>query len=230
MRGYFSKKDIVIYLISVVLVTLSGVLSGYGGALMTITSLIGVTSLILNSKGNPIGQLLMILFSILYGIVSYSFSYYGEMLTYLGMTAPMALIALISWVRHPFEKGRSEVRVTILRGRTLALSAMAAVVITIPSYFVLRYFETPMLVVSTVSVATSFIAVMLTALRTPWFAIAYAANDIVLVALWSYASIANKGYLSVVVCFLVFLVNDLYCFFSWRIMQKRQDTQLQILN
>ena len=108
-----------IYLISVVLVTLSGVLSGYGGALMTITSLIGVTSLILNSKGNPIGQLLMILFSILYGIVSYSFGYYGEMLTYLGMTAPMALIALISWIRHPFEKGRSEVRVTFLEEERL---------------------------------------------------------------------------------------------------------------
>ena len=47
-------------------------------------SLIGTTSLIFNAKGNPIGQALMILFSLLYGLISYSFSYFGEMITYLG--------------------------------------------------------------------------------------------------------------------------------------------------
>lgn len=34
----------------------------------------------------------MILFSLLYGIISYTFSYYGEMLTSLGMTMPMAAL------------------------------------------------------------------------------------------------------------------------------------------
>lgn len=59
---------------------------------LTLTaSVIGATSLIFNAKGNPFGQVLMIVFSILYGIISYSCSYYGEMITYLGMTAPMAL-------------------------------------------------------------------------------------------------------------------------------------------
>ncbi len=41
-------------------------------------SLIGVTSLIFNAKGNPIGQVLMVLFSLLYGIISYTFAYYGR--------------------------------------------------------------------------------------------------------------------------------------------------------
>ena len=57
-------------------------------------SLIGATSLILNAKGNPIGQALMIVFSLHYGLISYTFSYFGEMITYLGMTAPMALFAI----------------------------------------------------------------------------------------------------------------------------------------
>lgn len=43
-------------------------------------SLIGVTSLIFNAKGNPFGRLLMILFSLLYGLISLSFAYYGEMI------------------------------------------------------------------------------------------------------------------------------------------------------
>lgn len=33
----------------------------------------------------------MVLFSLLYGIISYAFAYYGEMITYLGMTMPMAV-------------------------------------------------------------------------------------------------------------------------------------------
>ena len=45
--------------------------------------LIGLTSLIFNAKGNPFGQLLMVCFSALYGIISFSCGYYGEMATYL---------------------------------------------------------------------------------------------------------------------------------------------------
>ena len=46
----------------------------------------------------------MIVFSLLYGVVSFTFAYYGEMITYLGMTAPMALFALISWMRNPYKR------------------------------------------------------------------------------------------------------------------------------
>jgi len=77
-------------------------------------SLIGVTSLIFNAKGNPIGQFLMVIFSLLYGIISYSFSYYGEMVTYLGMTMPMAIFALVSWLKNPYNGRRSEVKVNEL--------------------------------------------------------------------------------------------------------------------
>lgn len=63
-------------------------------------SLIGVTSLIFNAKGNPIGQVLMVIFSLLYGIISYTFAYYGEMVTYLGMTMPMAVQPTKTGRRH----------------------------------------------------------------------------------------------------------------------------------
>ena len=38
-----------------------------------IASLVGVTSLIFIAKGNPIGQALIVVFSLLYGAISYSF-------------------------------------------------------------------------------------------------------------------------------------------------------------
>ena len=46
----------------------------------------------------------------MYGAISYTFAYYGEMITYLGMTMPMAVFALISWNAQPLQRqqGRGE--------------------------------------------------------------------------------------------------------------------------
>lgn len=112
---YFSRAEIWLWSTSVAAIAVSFFVFGGRGYLTLCASIIGVTSLILNAKGNPWGQVLMIAFSVMYGIISYGFSYYGEMLTYLGMTAPMALAALVSWLRHPSEHGRCEVRVNALR-------------------------------------------------------------------------------------------------------------------
>ena len=58
--------------------------------------------------------------------------------------------------------------------------------------------------------------------RSPYFALAYAANDVVLIVLWILAARENISYLSVIICFVMFLVNDLYGYFSWKRMEKRQ--------
>ena len=190
---------------------------------MTLTaSLIGVTSLFFNAKGNPIGQALMIIFSLLYGIISYHFSYYGEMVTYLEMTAPMALFALISWLRNPYQGNKAEVAVNRLGATEWLLMLILSGVVTIVFHFILDHFDTANILPSTLSVTTSFIAVYLTFRRSPYFALAYAANDIVLILLWSLASIHDIGYFSVMICFLMFLVNDIYGFVSWRKMERRQ--------
>ena len=89
-------------------------------------------------------------------------------------------------------------------------------------YFLLKWLGTANLWVSTFSVTTSFIAALLTYRRSPWFALAYAANDVVLIILWSLAMLEDPSYISVTVCFAVFLANDLYSFVNWRRMQKRQ--------
>ena len=191
-------------------------------------SLIGVTSLILDAKANPIGQALMVVFSLLYGIISFRCAYYGEMLTYLGMTAPMSVFALVSWLRHPFEGDRSQVQVRRLRPREGALMLLLSGVVTVVFFFILRAFGTANLLPSTLSVTTSFIAVALTYLRSPLFALAYAANDVVLVVLWVMASLSEPSYLSVTVCFLVFLVNDSYTYINWRRLQRLQQKQRSI--
>ena len=104
LKTYFSKSDIILWVLSVILIIISFFLFDRENYLTLYASLIGVTSLIFNAKGNPFGQLLMVVFSLLYGVISYTFSYYGEMITYLGMTMPMAISSMFLAIRMAEKK------------------------------------------------------------------------------------------------------------------------------
>ena len=205
-----------LWLGSLSLILLSFVLAGTPDMWVLTASLLGATALIFLARGEPLGQLLSILFALLYGYISLRFQYYGEMITYLGMTAPMAAASLISWLRHPFEQGKSQVRVGELSAGRVVVLAVVTVLVTWMFYFVLKALHTPNLTLSTVSIATSFSAVGLTLLRSPYYALAYAANDLVLIALWVLAGATDRSCIPMVTCFFIFLLNDSYGFFNWR--------------
>ena len=226
LTTYFSKGELTLWGSSAGLILVSFFLFDRVNFMTLAASLIGATSLIFNAKGNPIGQALMIVFSLLYGVISYSFSYFGEMITYLGMTGPMALFALISWLRNPYNGNHAEVAVNRLENKELALMYMLTALVTFGFYFILDYFDTANMIPSTLSVTTSFIAVYLTFRRSPYFALAYAANDVALIVLWTMAAVEDISYLSVIICFVMFLVNDLHGFVSWKRMEKRQMTAI----
>ena len=221
--NYFTKFEIILWSFSVLSIIISFIAFDRSSFLTLVASIIGVTSLIFCAKGNPIGQILMIIFSIIYGVISYSFSYYGEMVTYLGMTLPMSVFALVSWLKNPYKDNKSEVAVANLKKKDIPLIIICAFVVTIAFYFILKHFNTANLLPSTFSVTTSFIAAFLTYKRSPFFALAYATNDIVLIVLWVLATKEDISYISVIICFVVFLFNDLYSFSNWLRMQKRQE-------
>ncbi|MBQ8001108.1 MAG: nicotinamide mononucleotide transporter [Ruminococcus sp.] len=223
LTDYFSKLEIFLWCSSVILIIVSFCIFDKENYLTLCASIIGVTSLIFNAKGNPFGQLLMVIFSLLYGVISFTFAYYGEMITYIGMTMPMAVFALISWLRNPYKGNKAEVKVNSISRKESVFMWISGFVVTIIFYYILMYFDTANLLPSTLSVTTSFIAVYLTFRRSPYFAIAYAANDIVLIILWILASTKNLQYVSVVVCFMAFLANDIYGFISWKKMKERQE-------
>lgn len=108
---YFSAGEILLWCFSVVLIVASFCVFDRENYLTLAASLIGVTALIFNAKGNPAGQVLMIIFSLIYGYISFKFTYYGEMLTYVGMSMPMAVFALVSWLKNPYNGNKSEVKV-----------------------------------------------------------------------------------------------------------------------
>ncbi|MBE6652532.1 MAG: nicotinamide mononucleotide transporter [Ruminococcaceae bacterium] len=219
---YFSHTELVLWSASVFFILLSFCVFDRESYLTLIASLVGVTSLIFNAKGNPIGQALMIVFSLLYGVISYTFAYYGEMITYLGMTMPMALFALISWLKNPYKDNKAEVKVNSIGNAEHAVMWLLTLGVTVLFYFILDHFNTANMIPSTLSVTTSFLAVYLTFRRCPTFALAYAANDVVLIILWVLASLSDIRYISVVVCFVAFLFNDIYGYINWQRMKVRQ--------
>lgn len=226
--NYFSKGELLLWGGSVAAVMSAFLIFDRGSWITLAASLIGVTSLIFAAKGHPAAQVMAIVFALLYGVISWGFAYYGEMITYLGMTLPMAVISLISWIRHPSDR-KNEVKVNRLKAPEYFFMAVLTFAVTVFFYFVLKYFNTANLELSTFSVTTSFAAVYFVFRRSMFYAVAYAANDVVLVVLWTLASAEDIRYISVAVCFLAFLVNDLYGFVSWRKMDKAQAERQQRL-
>ena len=216
------KHEWAIWLGSLILVSASFLFSRERDYLTLIASLIGVTSLIFVAKGDPIGQVLTVVFSIFYSVISFKFRYYGEMITYLGMTAPIALASAISWFRHPYKEGENEVKVAHVGAKKWAVLIILTAAVTAAFYFILKYFNTANLAISTVSVATSFIAASLTFLRSPLYGLGYAANDVVLIIMWIMATVDDPSYLPMIFCFSVFFVNDCYGFINWRKIRQRQ--------
>ncbi len=210
-----------LWLGSAAMITVSYLLAGEYDVLTLIASLIGVTALIFTAKGNVLGPVILIFFSLFYGYISFTQQYYGEIFTYVGMSAPVSAVSVITWLKNPYSS--NEVKVSKLTTKTMTVLLIATVVVTVLFYFILKVFDTASLIISTISVATSFLASMLTTLRSPFYAAAYALNDIVLIVLWIIASAGDISCITMVVCFVVFLINDLYGLINWLKMQKKQE-------
>lgn len=217
-----TKFELSLWIGSLLLIALSFIICGEFDVLVLIASLLGATALIFVAKGNPLGQILTVVFALVYAVISYRFRYFGEMITYLGMTSPMAIAAAVQWFKNPFEKGKAEVKIRTLSKKLCALMWLLTAAVTFIFYFILKTLETPNLFMSTVSISTSFLASALTFFRNPFYALAYAANDVVLIILWILASVKNPVYIPMVICFVIFLINDSYGFINWRKMKKKQ--------
>ena len=218
-----SKQEWAIWIGSLIVVTVSNVVSGDLDLLTLLAALVGVTSLIFAAKGNVWAQILMIVFSILYGIISWRFRYWGEMITYLGMTMPMAIWSTITWIKNPSKENANEVAIQKLNWKHVAALIFFGAVVTWGFYSLLLVLNTPNIIFSTISITTSFLAASLTMLRSSYYALGYASNDIVLIILWILASRENPIYIPVVVNFAIFFFNDMYGFVSWKKRELKQN-------
>lgn len=215
----FTKRDWTLWIISLIVVSGANIFGQDFDLLTFIATLLGVTSLIFAAKGHVLAPITMIIFCLLYGVISFRFCYWGEMVTYLGMSLPMAIFATVTWFKNPSETA-GEVEIGILGRKRRIIVFGAAIAVTIVFYFILGALNTPNLFISTLSITTSFMGAALTMLRSSYFALWYAGNDLVLITLWVMASIVDPVYIPVAVNFFIFFFNDIYGFILWK---KRED-------
>ena len=211
----------ILWIISLIVITISFLLVPEKNYLSLTASLIGATALIFIAKGMVFGQILIIIFALLYGFISILFRYYGEMITYVFMSAPMAVLNAIEWYKNPF-KNTKTVAIKDINSKIILKIFIRSVVVTFCFYFILKWLNTNNLILSTISVTTSFIAASLSYYRSPYYALGYISNDIVLIVLWVLASIADIAYAPMIFCFVMFLFNDLYGYINWEKMKKKQ--------
>ena len=225
--SHFTRGEKILWSASVLLILTSFFLFDRVNYMTLFSSLLAVTAIIFVAKGDPLGQLLFIFFEIFYALISLSYAYYGETITYLCMSLPMSVLAVVSWLRNPYQGNKKEVTVNRIGKKEVFLMLLADAAVSVVFYFLLGWLGTSNLWVSTFSVSTSFAAAYLTMRRSPFFAFGYAINDIVLVILWTLAAIDDIKYISVVVCFAAFFSNDMYSFINWRRMERKQRQNIQ---
>ena len=90
-----TKKEWMIYLISLTVVICSNFFAEKINVINLIATAIGVTALIFIAKGDVFGQILCVIFASLYSITALEHRYYSEIITYLGMTAPISIATIV---------------------------------------------------------------------------------------------------------------------------------------
>ena len=115
--NYFTTFEKILWITSVSLITLFFVIFKNTEYLYLFASILGATSLLFLAKASPIGQVLVIIFSTIYGYISLKYQYYGEVITYCFMTLPIAVVSTISWFKNPYSDESLEVKIDELNKR-----------------------------------------------------------------------------------------------------------------
>ena len=218
----FERKEWILYGLSLLVVVGSNFFSNNIDFINILASILGVTTLIFIAKGRVFGQVLAVLFGVLYSISALRLKYYSEIITYLGMSVPIAIFSIITWLKNPSGNNDGAVKIRKFSIREFLFLLLLTSIVTLTFYFVLKALNTPSLLVATISISTSFAASYLLLRRISCYAIAYVLNDVVLIVLWSIASLENLENLTMVACFTMFLLNDLYAFVRWKLREKQQ--------
>ncbi len=170
---------------------------------------------ILLAKGKFSCYIVGIISTSFYAVVSYNNSYYGEVFIAMFCTLPLTLVGLINWLRH--QDNTNTVIIKQITKKELLLVLLSQAVMFPGYYFLLKYFNTANLLISTISLVVSIIATYLTARRSEYGFIGFITNDIVLITLWTIPVIeGNLDIIPVLLCPVLLLINDIYGVYNWK--------------
>jgi nicotinamide mononucleotide transporter PnuC len=229
---YFTPFEWAMWLGGVAIIIIGFLLGEDKNYLSLTSSILGISCIIFNAKGNVWGQVIAIGFAVTYGALAYTKQYYGEMIIYLALMLPIHIASIVTWLKNKNEKAKhSEVKINTLTKKEIIIASVAGCCLTVGFYFLLKVLNTDNLIVSTISLISSLAAAYLMLRRCEYFALCFVVNDIILIVLWS-LKIYSDGIsvLPSLLSFIIFLLNDSYSFISWKKIKARQRIDDKILN
>ena len=215
----WTKFEIGLLLTSIIVVLGSGIFAK-SNLLVIMSSIAGVSCALTQAKGKVISQFIGLIVVVLYSMVSFQNRYYGEVLIYVFLMFPLFVGGIISWIKN-VNKENDTVNKNDLKPKEWIVLAIISVVMFVVLYYLLKYFNTDQLLVSTLSMLTVLFATYLVARRSKYGFLFYMANDIILIILWGLPIIYGNLALIPMVCEPVInLINDTY---GWRSWNKREN-------
>lgn len=227
-KEYFSdwtKFELGFLIVGLTISTLSSLI--FNGDLVDTlyTSSYLITALLM-AKGKVECYIIGFISVFFYGIVSYHQGYYGELLITALLTFPIMIIGIRDWLKHQ-DKESDVVLINSLSKKEIAISFISQIPLYWFYYFILKIFNTNLLVISSLSVVTSVLASYFEARRSELSLFCYIANDFVIITLWLIPILGgNTELIPVLVGPFLLLVNDIYGSYNWSKMKKRQKEKL----
>lgn len=215
----WTKFEIALLSTSLITVILSGIVCS-STLLTTICSITGILCAINQARGKIISQFIGLILVALYSIVSFQNKFYGEVLIYIFIMLPLFISGIISWIKN-LNKETNIVNPNELTKKEWIILTIISIILFIGLYYLLKYFNTSQLFVSTLSLVTSLFATYLVARRSKYGFLFYIGNDIILFILWGTPIIqGNIALIPMLVNQIINFINDSY---AWKCWNKREN-------
>lgn len=186
----------------------------------TICSIIGIITALLLAKGNVVGQFFGIMIVFLYSFVSFKNRYYGEVIVYIFIMLPLYIMGIIEWIKN-INKETKTVEPNNISFKEWICIFIISIILFIGLFYLLKYFNTSELFISTLSVIGSLYAVYLLARRSKFGFLFYLFDDIILFIMWV-IPVLNRNLLVLPMVFnpTINFINDLYGYINWAKIEK----------
>ena len=210
----WTKFQMYLLIFSSIILIMSGIISR-SDYLTIICSLVLLLVVLTQAKGKVISQFLGIVFVVIYSIVAYRNRYYGEVIIYFFIMLPLFIAGIISWIKN-IDEDTNRVKANEITIREWNVLIIISGILFVILYYILKYFNTAQLFISTLSMITSLFATYLLTRRSKYGFLFYIGNDIILFILWGVVVIqGNFSVLPLVINQVINMINDTYGWYSW---------------
>jgi len=205
-----------------------GILFG-SGALEIVSAVMLLISTLLLAKGKVKGFMLYIISLALYCVVSFQQQLYGELIYSALLSIPLASYGLWkAWSNKRNDSDKGEVIIVQrIKMREIGLLLLVVIAVSIGMYFLLDFFNTAFLIVSTISLASNLLGEYLVARRTQFGMSGFILSDIIGLILWALLlADGHMGAIPLIVAYCFLFVNDIYGTIEWQRLRKEQVVEM----